>query len=219
MNVQPNVDSESTGCTRSQSMIHKRHIKGFSLIELMVVIAIVAILSTISIPLMRDWYIYNSVRSKASEIASLFDLARASAMETSNVVAMRGFKNPNDKYTTPSDRGDSAIIIIPQEFNGNNGSVDPQKIISELVPENIQVYLNSKDKKNNSHDVIFLPNGMSGYAADKGSRFIKDSAEVEVQVCGINGKTVYVSTITVGVAGAVNIVQSEEATSPCNGGN
>jgi len=58
--------------------------RGFTLIELMTVIVIVAILLAIGVPYMTDFVAEQRVRTAASDIASEMSLARAKAIETSH---------------------------------------------------------------------------------------------------------------------------------------
>ncbi|KPN71357.1 GspH/FimT family pseudopilin [Neisseria sp. 83E34] len=54
--------------------------KGFTLVELMVVIAIFAIMSLIAYPNMSEWIAERRIANKAEQMANLFRLARAEAV-------------------------------------------------------------------------------------------------------------------------------------------
>ena len=62
--------------------------KGFTIIEVLVVIAIMAILLAIAVPSVRNWSIKNQKSAAASEIYSLLSLARTRAVTNSRPVTV-----------------------------------------------------------------------------------------------------------------------------------
>ena len=73
--------------------------KGFTLIELMIVIAIVGILSAIAIPAYQDY----TIRTKVSEGLSLAGVAKIAVSETYNSTGKYPVINPaNASYGLPA---------------------------------------------------------------------------------------------------------------------
>jgi type IV fimbrial biogenesis protein FimT len=62
--------------------VHARNIKGFTLVELMVVVAIVAILAVMAAPAYRDMIDRMRVRGAADDVLSVLSNARAGAVKT-----------------------------------------------------------------------------------------------------------------------------------------
>ncbi|WP_431276158.1 GspH/FimT family pseudopilin [Variovorax ureilyticus] len=66
----------------------RKHERGFTLVEMMVVIAIVAILGAIAVPSFRDLLLNQRLASNASDFAAALSLARTEAMKRSQKVGL-----------------------------------------------------------------------------------------------------------------------------------
>lgn len=97
------IKSASPGQTQGAFMQHRRSSSGFTLIELMIVVAIIAILAAIAIPAYQDYLI----RAQVSEGMSLADGAKAAVWD---YIAQTG--------ALPSSNG-SAGLAQPASIAGN----------------------------------------------------------------------------------------------------
>ncbi|MDO1527795.1 pilin [Fulvimonas sp. R45] len=93
----------------------KKMQKGFTLIELMIVVAIIAILAAIAIPAYQDY----ATRSKVSEVIVMTDAAKVAVTETaSSLGSLQSVTAANSGYTFPGATKYVSDITI-----GTNGQI------------------------------------------------------------------------------------------------
>ena len=92
---------------------------GFTTLELLVVIGIVAILSAIALPNFLGWKPAKQLQSAASEVKSALQTARLTAVKE-NICVTIEFDPANDNYRIFSDDGDNGS----DPSNACNGSQD-----------------------------------------------------------------------------------------------
>jgi prepilin-type N-terminal cleavage/methylation domain-containing protein len=85
------------------------HLRGFTMIELMVVVTIISVLLVIGVPAMGEFVADQRVRTVASDITAEIALARAKAIETSRRVYLQKLgANWNNGWRVYADMNDNA---------------------------------------------------------------------------------------------------------------
>lgn len=90
--------------------------RGFSLIELMVVVAVVAVLAATGVPAFAAWLADSRVRSMTEEIAAVLRTAKAEAIRENAVMSV----------TVPTASGSAVTVSVPKDgisFNGRGRPV------------------------------------------------------------------------------------------------
>lgn len=94
--------------------------RGFTLLELMVTIAVLAILTTIAIPNFRDLVQNNRVTTQANELVSALTFARTEAVKRGrNVVVTVAAANPGWTVTVTTTDGVNTITLRQVDRQGS----------------------------------------------------------------------------------------------------
>lgn len=168
-----------------------KKIQGFTLLELMVTVVIMAIMAAIALPNMRNFVANTRVVNRSEQIANLFRFAKGEAVRMGAPVIVCGVKIRSDGR--PAGECNSKEIqngMMAYADKDLNGKYDSTKDIAlrtitvngvNVGEANKVVFVvdacgitgklcDANDVKNN--EFIFLPNGMFGYR--KGNATIND---------------------------------------------
>ncbi|WP_107687698.1 GspH/FimT family pseudopilin [Neisseria wadsworthii] len=108
--------------------------KGFTLVELMVVIAIFAIMSLIAYPNMSEWIAERRIANKAEQMANLFRLARAEAVRIGVPVYIcpvdiSDAGKPNKYCSTSGPEGYAAFADRNKDNKFDNGDIPLRTVV------------------------------------------------------------------------------------------
>jgi len=115
--------------------------KGFTLVELMITIAIVILIASISTPAFFDWYDRTKVRGDATDLRSVFEAAKLRAIKHNtnvvvtfpNTTSFQAFIDNNDNGARDVDEDllfdrtlTSGVTITANTFVGNDMAFNPR---------------------------------------------------------------------------------------------
>src|SRR5208283_5297020 len=101
----------SSSCSSSGVKMFKKMQKGFTLIELMIVVAIIGILAAIAIPAYQDY----TIRAKVTEGLNLADAAKTSIAEGFQSNGITGVATAANQWTFTKTKYVSNITILPAD--------------------------------------------------------------------------------------------------------
>lgn len=159
-----------------------KRISGFTLIELMVTIAIIGIMAAIAFPNMRDFVASSRMANRAEQVGNLFRFAKGEAVRLSQPVVICGVQVRADgRPAGGCDRSKLASGMMAYADNNRNGQYDKDtdtelRVINLAGAQagtagsmNTLVVNYVLDVRGNivadtvaSHDFIFMPTGAFG---------------------------------------------------------
>jgi type IV fimbrial biogenesis protein FimT len=138
----------------------KRHSRGFTLIELMITITLLAILLGFGIPTFRDFTRRNSVTSVQNDLVTAFNLARSESLRRNRNVSICA---STDLETCAGDEEEWNQGWIAFTDRSVAGEVDgDDEVLQGWQSANTDLEFEA----NGSSFVRYLPNGMAEAAAE-----------------------------------------------------
>ena len=161
-------------------MPHDKRVQGFTLLELMVTVAIMAIMAAVAFPSMRDFVSNSRLVNRSEQIANAFRFARTEAVRMNTPVLLCGVLIRKDGRNTgvcdETKINDGILIFADKDRNGiYDAKIDSALRTVTLNGPNISAN-NKMSVKTEICDLagtvcsaspsnmfVFLPNGSFGY--------------------------------------------------------
>lgn len=138
---------------RGKSLNMTRH-RGFSIIELMMSVVLIAISAALAIPSYRDMVEKRQVTHGAEQIASFINLAQGAAMKTNEVITVSWAHSDSDDWCVGAVGGDAACnCAVTDTSSDSYCQIASQKFVID----------NSSSK---NRDILHSIDGDGSYAFD-----------------------------------------------------
>lgn len=172
-----------TDSIKQKRIGNSRLARGFTIIELIIVIVIIGILTTIAVPSMREWALEGQIETKAAEVRNLFELVRTKATAMGKVGYVVGTNNVQvglDNEALGNSIDSSPRVIMAYVDVNQNSIFDPNndEIVALVDMGNVNSHL--------SGIFAVLPSGISGQLDQNGPQWftqLTDTDNYEFQVC------------------------------------
>lgn len=172
-----------TDSIKQKRIGNSRLARGFTIIELIIVIVIIGILTTIAVPSMREWALEGQIETKAAEVRNLFELVRTKATAMGKVGYVVGTNNVQ--------------VGLDNEALGNSIDLSPRVIMAYVDVNQNSIFDSNNDEivalvdmgRVESHlsgTFAVLPSGISGQLDQSGPQWytqLTDTNNYEFQVC------------------------------------
>lgn len=172
-----------TDSIKQKRIGNSRLARGFTIIELIIVIVIIGILTTIAVPSMREWALEGQIETKAAEVRKLFELVRTKATAMGKVGYVVGTNNVqvglDNKALGNSIDSSPRVIMAYVDVNQNS-------IFDSNNDEIVALVDMGKVKSHLSGTFAVLPSGISGQLDQNGPQWytqLTDTDNYEFQVC------------------------------------
>lgn len=172
-----------TDSIKQKRIGNSRLARGFTIIELIIVIVIIGILTTIAVPSMREWALEGQIETKAAEVRNLFELVRTKATAMGKVGYVVGTNNVqvglDNKALGNSIDSSPRVIMAYVDVNQNS-------IFDSNNDEIVALVDMGKVKSHLSGTFAVLPSGISGQLDQSGPQWytqLTDTDNYEFQVC------------------------------------
>ena len=136
---------------RSGARPGKPRLTGFSLLELLVVVTILAVLAAISVPLLLNAVHTVRLRGAGTDFSGILQQARMRAVQDDRFYSVYPFSNNGVQ--------EEFVDIYPQQVNGASGSggqtLDPKDPVVSIVPEIVEQPASSAPNKGKLKSQIF----------------------------------------------------------------
>lgn len=172
-----------TDSIKQKRIGNSRLARGFTIIELIIVIVIIGILTTIAVPSMREWALEGQIETKAAEVRNLFELVRTKATAMGKVGYVVGTNNVQvglDNKALGNSIDSSPRVIMAYVDVNQNSTFDSNndEIVALVDMGRVESHL--------SGTFAVLPSGISGQLDQSGPQWytqLTDTDNYEFQVC------------------------------------
>lgn len=127
---------------------------GFSLFEVLIVIAIVAIFATISLPFLKKIYDYSNEKILQTQLLHIIQFARQEAQTRGMPVTLC---QSSDKTACSGNWLDGQLIFVDENKDGVVNTND--QVLSAIQTNSIHGLLRWRSFPSNRNDLLFLPDG------------------------------------------------------------
>lgn len=174
-----------TDSIKQKRIGNSRLARGFTIIELIIVIVIIGILTTIAVPSMREWALEGQIETKAAEVRNLFELVRTKATAMGKVGYVVGTDNVQIGLDdqTMLDLNDSInasprVIMAFIDVNQNSTFDADDEIVALVDMGNVE--------SDFAGVFAVLPSGISGQLNESGPKWytqLTNTIDYQFQVC------------------------------------